>query len=129
MRVQLKAKPRSLAIDDWEDCEPFLDNARAVLIHRVRYVSVHKISSQWPAHLAVVAWCGTSFSGLKKFTFLDEPPKSKLLCERCEVAAFAHGQPTAEQLVGHHVHLGKLVAQKTCCKPARAALEQAKALS
>lgn len=115
MRLPIQPKPLSLAIDDWTDCEPFVENTRAVLIHRVRHVGVHKISDKWPAHLAVHAWCGTAYTGLKKFTFLDEPPHGRLLCERCEAIAVKHDQPSAEQLVGRHVHFGKVVAQQTCC--------------
>jgi hypothetical protein len=116
MKLPIKARPKSLAIYDYTECEPFVENARAVLIHRVRYLSEHKISDRWPGHFAVQAWCGTSFTGHpKKFTFLDAPPEGKLLCERCEVAAFAANQPTAESIVGRHVHIGKVVAQQTCC--------------
>lgn len=115
MKLPISQKQKSLAIYDYTEIEPFVENSRAVLIHRPRYVSKHKISDKWPSHLAVTAWCGTSFSGTKKFTFLDAPPPGRLLCERCEVAAFANNQPTAASIVGCHVHLGKLVAQQTCC--------------
>lgn len=115
MRLPIEAKRNSLAVDHWREVEPFVENTRAVLIHRPRYVSIYKISEKYHAHLAVEAWCGTSFTGLKKFTFLDRIPDGKLLCRRCEVAAFAAGQPTASSIVGGHVHLGKVVAQQACC--------------
>lgn len=116
MRLPIQPKPRSLAIDDWADCEPFVENTRAVLIHRVRYVGEHRISKKYEPHLAVETWCGTVYTGMRKFTFLDRIPDGKLLCERCEVAAFAHEQPTAASLVGHHVHLGRCIPQQTCCQ-------------
>lgn len=117
MKMQIKVKPKSLAIYDYEECEPFVDNTRAVLIHRVRHLAEHKISERWPGHFSVVAWCGNSFTGQpKKFTFLDAPPQGRLLCERCEAASFAAGEPTAESIVGRHVHLGKVVAVQTCCQ-------------
>ena len=49
------------------------------------------------------------------FTFLDAPPDGKLLCDRCETMALALGMPSADSLVGRHVHRGKVVAVQTCC--------------
>jgi hypothetical protein len=37
MKLPIKAKPKSLAIYDYTECEPFVENVRAVLIHRVRH--------------------------------------------------------------------------------------------
>lgn len=116
VKLPIKPRPKSLAVSHWSEVEPFVENTRAVLIHRPRYVSEHKISDRWPAHLSVEAWCGTVFSGRKQFTFLDRVPDGRLLCQRCEVTAFAKGQPTAESIVGCHVHLGRVVAQQTCCQ-------------
>lgn len=115
MKLPLAAKPKSLSFFDWTESEPFVENTRAVLIHRPRFVSEHKISDKYPFHLSVMCWCGNSFSGRKQFTFLDRVPSGRLLCQRCEVAAFSKGQPTAESLTGGHVHLGKVVAVQTCC--------------
>lgn len=115
MKLPIKTALKSLAVSHWTEVEPFLENSRAVLIHRPRYVAEHRISERWQPHLSVTAWCGNTFSGRKQFTFLDAPPEGRLLCERCEVAAFAKGQPTAESIVGHHVHFGKVVAVQTCC--------------
>ena len=99
----------------WKEASPFIDNSRAVLVHRPRYVTTHKIGEKWKAHISIECWCGNSFSGTKKFTFLDVPPSSKLLCARCEANAVNHGQPTAESITGRHVHIGRLVAQQMCC--------------
>jgi len=115
MRLPIKPRPKSLAISHWAEVEPFLENTRAVLIHRPRYVSVHQISKKYAPHLAVETWCGTTYTGTKKFTFLDRIPKGRLLCERCEVNAFAHEQPSAESIMKKHVHLGRVIAQQTCC--------------
>lgn len=116
MKLLIQPRPRSLGIESWTECEPFVENTRAVLIHRVRHVELHKIGDKWPAHLAVHAWCGNGYTGMKKFTFLDDLPAGRLLCQRCEVTATANDQPSAEQLVGRHVHLGKVVAQQVCCQ-------------
>lgn len=115
MLIPIKPKPKSLAISHWTEVEPFIENTRAVLIHRPRHVAVHRISKKYAPHLAVETWCGTTYTGTKKFTFLDRIPKGRLLCERCEVAAFARDLPTAESIMKKHVHLGRVVAQQTCC--------------
>lgn len=115
MKLQIEPKPRSMAVSHWSEVEPFLENTRAVLIHRPRYVAEHQISERYSVHLAIEAWCGNGFTGRKQFTFLDRVPEGRLLCQRCEVAAFAHGQPSAESIMGAHVHLGRVVAQRTCC--------------
>ena len=116
MKLPIKVRPKSLAIKHWRECEPFVENSRAVLIHRVRYVGEHRISEKYEPHLAVETWCGTVYTGMRKFTFLDRLPSGKLLCERCEVSAFAHGQPAAAEIVGGHVHLGRCIPQQTCCQ-------------
>ena len=115
MKLPIQRKPKSLAVRHWSEVEPFVMNDRAVLIHRPRYVSEHQISNRYESHLSVEAWCGTVFSGRKQFTFLDAPPEEKLLCARCEEVATKRNMPTAESLVGRHIHLGKLVAAQICC--------------
>lgn len=48
-------------------------------------------------------------------TFLAAPPDDKLLCEACERNAVLAGLPSADELAGRHVHLGKIKAVQTCC--------------
>lgn len=115
MIVKIKAKNKSLAVKDWTEVQPFVNNERAVLIHRPRHVAEHQISKRWAPHLAITTWCGNTFTGRRQFTFLDAPPNGRLLCQRCEVAAFAAGEPTAESITGGHVHLGQVIAVQTCC--------------
>lgn len=115
MKLPLKRRKNHRFGIAWKEASPFIDNSRAILVHRPRYVTTHKIGEKWKAHIAVECWCGNSFSGTKKFTFLDVPPSSKLLCARCEANAVNHGQPTAESITGRHVHIGRLVAQQMCC--------------
>jgi hypothetical protein len=98
----------------WSSCAPFVDNNKAMLIHRPREVStfnLHKTS-----HIAITFWCGNSASGENKFTFLEVPPLNKLLCTRCEDAALAAALPSADDLAGQHIHKGKLFVVKTCCE-------------
>lgn len=99
----------------WSSCSPYVENSRAVLVHRPRYVTTHKIGERYKPHLAIEFWCGTSSTGTKKFTFLDAPPDGRLLCARCEAKAIEHGQPSSEQLTGKHAHLGGMVAIQICC--------------
>ena len=119
MKVKIeKAKRISFAKGaiHWTACEPYVENSRAVLIHRVRHVTTHQISEKYRPHLAVDCWCGNGMTGTKKFTFLAEPPSDSLLCARCEASAVAAGLPSTEELTGKHAHIGRVVAVKVCCK-------------
>lgn len=99
----------------WTSCEPFLENSRAVLIHRIKHVTTHKIGDRWKSHISVKCWCGNSMAGTKKFTFLSFPPENKLVCARCEVKAISEGMPSSDELVGKHVHKGGVIAVMKCC--------------
>lgn len=103
----------------WTSSKPFVENKLAVLIHRPRHVTIHKISDRWPAHLGLHCWCGNCMTGTTKFTFLDAPPEDSILCARCESAAVANGLPSASELVGRHVHVGGVVAVRHCCEGAQ----------
>lgn len=98
----------------WTSCLPFVDNKRAQLIHRPMSVTKYKCGS-YPSHLAVHCWCGQGPAGSDKFTFLEKLDGSKLLCAKCETNAVAAGLPSAYELSGLHVHVGKVVAVQTCC--------------
>jgi hypothetical protein len=115
MKVEIKKDKRARSGVHWTACEPFVENTMAVLIHRVRYVTTHKIGERWPAHLAVSCWCGNTMTGTTKFTFLDAPPDERIVCARCEDNAVDSGLPTSRQLAGKHIHTGGVVAVKRCC--------------
>ena len=106
---------------NWKSCLPFMENRRGVLIHRPKAVVTINASrlfgSKLP-YLAVTHWCGSSVNSENSFTFLDAPPNGKILCERCETLAVEAGLPSAESLVGKHVHIGKVKAVATCCHDA-----------
>ena len=53
--------------------------------------------------------------GKRNLTFLAAPPADKLLCEACERSAVLAGLPSADELAGRHVHIGKIKAVQTCC--------------
>lgn len=95
------------------ESKPFVLNDRAPLIHRPRSISLYNLH-KYP-HLAVRNWCGSTHTGMKKFTFLDEVPADRLLCAACESRATMAGLPSADSLCGRHVHLGKMVPIQQCC--------------
>lgn len=115
MKLPLQKSKDQRAGIHWSSCSPFIENSKAVLIHRPRYVVTHKISAKYKAHIAIGYWCGNHCSGTKKFTFLDAPPDSKVVCARCEAKAIEAGLPSASDLVGRHVHVGGVAAVQTCC--------------
>ena len=99
----------------WASAMPFVENSRGVLIHRPREVTTHT-QFQKP-HISALFFCGNGVSSNRStLTFLDAPPEGKLLCDRCETVALALGMPSADSLVGRHVHRGKVVAVQTCCQ-------------
>lgn len=116
MKIELEPpRDRRHGIAHWATCLPFVENSRAVLIHRVRSVTVHRISDKYRSHLAVHTWCGASQTGTKKFTFLDAPPEDRTVCARCEDTAVDRGRQSSFELVGRHVHTGGVVAVNRCC--------------
>ena len=115
MKLRLEKKKNHRFGIAWTEASPFIDNTKAVLIHRPRHITTHKIGDKWKSHIAIECWCGNSFTGTKKFTFLDAPPEGKLLCARCEEVATKRNMPSAESLVGRHVHIGGVVAVQLCC--------------
>lgn len=106
--LEIRHDPK-LAETSWKSSLPFVDNSRAKFIHRPRTVGVFKCGKR-PAHLGIHMWCGSSQVGGKKFTFIETIPEDgKLLCARCEAAAIENGLPSAKELSGHHVKLGRLI--------------------
>jgi len=98
----------------WNSAMPFVDNSRAVLIHRPRMVSTFNHFKE--PYIAIWCYCGISFTGGKEFTFLPSMlGVNKLLCARCEEIAIKNELPSASSLTGNHVHIGKLKAIKVCC--------------
>ena len=122
MKLCLK-QPRNLmkmyrhggTILPWKTCEPFLENSRAVLIHRPRSIMTIQISERFSPHIAIDCWCGNTMTGTKKFTFLAVPEPHKIVCARCEDKAVVAGLPTSSTLAGRHVHTGGVVPYRSCC--------------
>lgn len=119
MKVKLK-KPRRLTSDAiyWHRSEPFYVNPRGVLVHRVRDVCTIFIHGQ-KRHNAVHYVCGNQNCfplGSERELLVARPPKGRLVCVFCEARAAVMKLPTADKLVGRHVHKGKCVAVRTCCE-------------
>lgn len=123
MKVELKEKYRKLHNDEryeflsWKSALPFLENNRAVLIHRPRSVATVAKScvSKYPYFVASM-WCGATFVNDRCWTFLEAPPEGKIVCARCENAAVEQGFQSSDSLVGKHVHIGGVKAFATCCE-------------
>jgi len=97
----------------WRDCAPFVVNTRAQLVHRPRYVTMHKLKNHG-THLGITFHCGLLATGLKKFTFVDSPPKEMLVCKVCEERALLRGLPPSSELAGRHVCVGGVRAYNAC---------------
>lgn len=95
-----------------EEAPPFVLNSRAILIHRARWAVIHHVEEE-PRHCSVHLWCGNSFN--RTITFIEDVPRDRILCERCEMIAVLNGQLPADELCGRHVHVGRLRAFRTCC--------------
>jgi len=97
----------------WSSCAPFVDNSQALLLHRPKSVTIFRNGIK--SHLAVESYCGSTSCGTDKFTFLEEYQGNKMLCLSCEINATKIGLVSADELLGHHIHKGKLAAVQTCC--------------
>lgn len=83
------------------------------LVHRVRLMDQHVNGNGKPRHRSCDMWCGSSgFPDRNEMT--DRPSKSRLLCEACERKAVEAGEPTTQQIVGYHIHTGRMVTRQTC---------------
>ena len=97
----------------WASCAPFVENTRGILIHRPRSVTTHTLLRK--SHFSVNYWCGNSANNNSgNLTFMEAPPVDAIVCERCEQLAIEAGLPSAEELAGRHVHIGRLKAILTC---------------
>lgn len=121
MLVELQVKKDPHRENDrihWPTSQPFIVNPRAILIHRIRYgTSFRRIDGTW-SHDTVETWCGNGFNSMGAVgsdIIVADPPKSKLLCARCELIAVQAGEKSADELTGRHVHIGRVRAFRTCC--------------
>lgn len=120
MNVNLILKPihpyvRRFGHIQWKKSPPFFVNPRGILIHRVRSLTTH-LHRGGDSHEHVDYYCGSGANTRGAEGFTSNPPKARLLCERCEEKAIEAGQQTADELTGRHVHVGRLRAFRTCCR-------------
>lgn len=101
----------------WVESPPFAVNPRGILTHRVRHVTAiwaHGELSHFHADYLCMNGCNIDQFKIDE-VLTDDPPKDRLLCERCETMAALQKLPSGDQLAGRHVHRGVLVPQQTCC--------------
>jgi hypothetical protein len=96
----------------WIKSLPFFANPRGVLIHRVESVTTY-LHKSGRAHKAVHYLCSAATTADGEF--LAEPPANRLVCHACERVAKQKGLPSADRLVGRHVHVGRLRPERMCC--------------
>jgi hypothetical protein len=99
---------------------PFFLNPAGILIHRVHSVLDHLRHDGKLSHTSVHYLCNGSAGVKVGSEFLADPSKTgRLLCAACEAAAMVNGKPSADKLVGHHVHIGRVRAFQVCCQHER----------
>lgn len=120
MKIDLKReKPTPRIVErfreiQWKQAPPFLLNPRGILVHRLRSVKCHMDGDKYQ-HTSVSYLCGGGTSGDGVGEFLHEPPPDRLVCAVCEAVAIAHGLPASSDLVGRHVCIGRVRAERLCC--------------
>lgn len=99
----------------WRSGLPFFNNHRGVLIHRVKEAGSHFCDGAY-SHSHVRYWCNNG-TGVENGELLADPPTDSVLCIHCERMATAAGEKSAEDLTGHHVHIGRARVERLCCLP------------
>lgn len=97
----------------WKASVPFFFNPRGFLVHRVKHAETIDTSWGGITHVAHY-WCGNHGSGTSPERWIEIPGTSAIVCARCEANAVASGNPTSEDLVGRHVHIGSLKIKCHC---------------
>lgn len=86
---------------------PFAESAGGKYTHRVRSVQIIALDpKQWPAHIAINCWCGTSILISNKRHHRDNrivAEQSRVLCATCEGRAIGAGQLGAQEIGGRPV--------------------------
>lgn len=91
---------------------PFAVNSRGVLVHRVRSLGVYLSNDGTYSHHSAHYYCGAFAGGV---SLTAEPKPDAIVCQVCESRCHYLGLPSAEQLVGRHVHVGRKIGIATCC--------------
>lgn len=91
---------------------PFAVNSRGVLVHRVRSLGIFLSIDGAYSHHSAHYHCNAFASGV---SLVAEPDQAAIVCHVCEARCKYLGLPSAEELVGRHVHVGRKVAIANCC--------------
>lgn len=115
IKLELERCHPSFRVKRWRRALPFFYNPRGLLIHRVRAVTSHLREDGKVKHTSVHFYCGNFQFMRAGCELFAKPGANRLVCARCEAFAQMKGKPSADQLVGRHVHVGRIIAQRTCC--------------
>ena len=100
----------------WDRSLPFFRANAGILFHRVAYVQDFLRGDGKVRHTAVHYLCNNTGFVDRGAEFVADPTKAgRLVCSFCEFQAKHRGMPSADELVGHHVHVGRLRAVQSCC--------------
>jgi hypothetical protein len=101
----------------WRSCKPFIENSRAMLVHRPRSITTHKSHGAiGGTHIAMTYYCGSGACGVgSNISFLNNVPDGQILCHRCEAGAVKLGLPSSSEICGRHVHVGGAKGVIFCC--------------
>ena len=116
-RIEKRPANWGKEVVDWKSGPAFCVNPRGQLIHRVRSVRTH-MRNGVISHIAVHYNCGNGTCGDDSL-LTNNPPSSRLLCHRCEAEAVSAGNKTASAIAGRHVHIGRMIPIRMCCKTGR----------
>lgn len=103
------AEANGWSVGCWRDSLPFVANKAGKLIHRPKGVTL--FNTPRGSHIAVHYYCDqgvTDNQSKGKLSFSDSIDADDMLCEACEARAVMAGFPSASEIVGRHVHIGKL---------------------
>lgn len=102
---------------EWNRSVPFAKSTRGVLLHRVKSGETF-LRDGVRTHDHVGFWCGNGANHGQgsKVEFYESPPDEYLVCERCEESCKRHGEKSASELAGRHIHVGRIVAKRACCE-------------
>lgn len=120
VQVKLTDGKRDRNYEYLTESPPFFVNKRGRLTHRPRIVfkifHPYKEGPDKFSHYHVTYECGggCNFDTLEDLT--ADPPKSRLVCALCEQKAAERGEKSSDELVGRHVHKGRMVPVRTCCQ-------------
>lgn len=97
----------------WSSSVPFYYSKKGHLVHRIKSGTTHVYGGEF-SHNSATFWCGNCGA---TGDATSDPGPDKLHCQLCESIAVGAGLPPAHELLGRHVHIGKLRAVAVCATP------------